>query len=183
MQDLHPPSPKARSQILNLYAIFSVSLVLSFLPHIILSMLGLVFSFVVLIACYMTRRKHADEFFTISHLTLIIRSFWAGSFIMLATAIPATLLLMKKIDNAPLEPCFRNINPDLLTSESADQFTMLQTTLKPCMEPYIHGNTEIYALTAIIAFAPGLVYIALQYSRGFRLARKSLPAPVKKAAL
>lgn len=175
---LEPPSveqdnkPDGQSSILNLYAAFGVSMVLSVLPYASAALFSLIFFFGVLVAAYVMRGNAEPESLKANHATFIIRTLWIGAFFSIITTIAATIYLMNGIDYDPFNPCAQALaDKGLVWLEQAGPMEVY-AFVTPCMESFMQTNKTLFINSVIIAAAPILLYMAYRMIKGLSRAIK-----------
>ena len=158
--------------ILNLYAAFAVSLLLSFVPSAIVAMIALIFFVGVLIAAYVLRGKADVEDLQHNHMTYIIRTIWLSGFLGIITTTAASFYMLSGIDYSPLDPCVDLIaskDPEAVAQASADDLIHLAT---PCMNAFLKTNQTLLYTSAALAGAPMILYIIYRFGYGLTRAMK-----------
>jgi len=165
-------TPKEQKSILNLYAVFGVSLILSVLPNIAAAILSLVFFVGVLIAAYAIRKKNEEHSLGENHATYIIRTLWISAFISLITTAIATGYMMNGIDYSTFEPCANTLaNKGVAWMESAGTMAVY-AVIEPCVESFIGFNKTLLMNSVIIAGGPIIIYMAYRMVKGLSRAMR-----------
>ncbi len=164
--------PENQKFILNLYAAFGVSLILSVLPSMPAAILSLVFFVGVLVAAYALRKRTEEHSLGENHATYIIRTLWISAFISLATTAIATAYMINGIDYSTFEPCANNLaNKGTAWMENAGTMEVY-AIIQPCVESFISFNKTLLMNSVIIAGGPIIIYMAYRMAKGLSRAMK-----------
>lgn len=161
-------TPEQR-QILQIYAAFGASMVLSLLPFMNAALLSLALGVAVLIYAYVLRKKHDQASLVENHMTYIIRTIWIGSFIALIVMIFGAIYLYVYLDNRPLNGCVDQI---LAAGEAILDINVLLEAISPCSEMYIQTNIKTIMISAGMIIFPTIAYFTIRYMRGLMRAIK-----------
>lgn len=181
MNGVATPGP-GKKQIMGLYILFGAGLLLSVVPTISAAFFSMVLILGVLIAAYVLRAGKAQDSLMRNHMTYVISTIWAGSFLAALTVIAAGLYLFYALDNAPLQPCIEaflhmGVGPgqEMLMLDPESLFHAFQG----CYDDYITKNFMIFAIGTVIAAGPVLLYFIIRYVRGLAglLKNRNIPKP------
>jgi uncharacterized membrane protein len=182
-QDFTPdsgPDPQ-RKTILNLYAAFAVSLVLTFVPHVIIGAVSLIFALGVLVAAYMVRRRNQPESLAANHATFIIRTIWIGSLFSVITLAIGSAIMIPRIDYASFGPCAQNMaaqGMDWAANASHNEVWMLAS---PCFDVFLRDNMQILILAGVVSILPIIIYFGYRITKGVLRASRGYRLPNPKA--
>lgn len=150
-------------------------IILSFVPNIWASLLAVFAFFGVLIAAYVIRSEADRGDLVRNHMTYIIATLWAGSFVMLLGMIASSAVLLKGLDHAPLMSCLeplvgaaQNGDVERVTAELNNVHALIQ----PCWESYWIINARTIILAAAITIGPTLAYFGWRIFRGLHLSAR-----------
>ena len=174
----HTPQPPQSPQdphrkiVLNLYAAFAVSLILSMMPHAIVALLALIFMLGVLAAAYVVRSKVEPETLAENHATYLIRTIWIGSILAAITTSIGGAIMLADIDYAPFSPC-----ADKLASQGIDfaanaTYAQVWEMSSSCFNAFINANLNMLIVAGVITILPILIYFAVRFVRGLSRAIK-----------
>ncbi len=165
-------TPKGQRTILNLYAAFGVSLILSVLPYMAAGILSLLFFVGVLVAAYAIRKKVEDHSLSENHATFIIRTMWIGAFFSLVTTAIASAYMISGIDYSQFTPCANALaSKGTAWLESAGMMEIYGVT-EPCMDRFLESNGTLLMNAMIIAGAPVIIYMTYRLAKGVSRATK-----------
>ncbi len=167
MSDIPTHPDPSQGKIMRLYVAFGLSLVLMIVPHIWAAVASLLLLLYVMIACGILRGDKDNESLAHNHGTFVLRTIWIGGLFSLITMTAASVYMLERINNAPLEPClqkFLNLSPDQVNALNVASMSGL---FEDCMHNFVlaNWNTLIYSLA--IAAGPILLYFIVRYARGF----------------
>ena len=164
--------PQGQKVILNLYAAFGVSIILSFIPMVSAALLSFVFFLGVLIAAYQYRKKSEEHSLLENHATYIIRTLWITAFLSLITTAAATAYMMRGIDYALFDSCAQALaNKGVTWMENAGMADVY-AVIEPCVEPFIRSNKTLLINAVIIAGGPLVLYMFYRLAKGVSRAIK-----------
>ncbi|MEM7650932.1 MAG: hypothetical protein AAF204_02475 [Pseudomonadota bacterium] len=164
--------PQGQKTILNLYAAFGVSLILSVLPYMAAGGLSLIFFTGVLIAAYMVRKKAQEHDFADNHTTFIIRTIWIGALFSLVTTAIASAYMLGGIDYSQFQPCADALAAKGIEWVESAGFADVYELTKPCMNNFIQSNHTLLMNAMIIAGGPILLYMTYRLAKGVTRATK-----------
>lgn len=164
--------PKGQKTILNLYAVFGVSLILSVLPSVAAAVLSMIFFIGLLVAAYHFRKKADDYGLLDNHTTFIIRTLWISAFLSLITTGIATIYMLGGVNYAPFEPCAQTIaNQGIAWLETA-QVMEIYGLIEPCLHSFLGANQTLLLNALIIAGGPIMLYMVYRLAKGVNRAMK-----------
>jgi uncharacterized membrane protein len=163
------PNPDQK-KIINLYAAFGASLLLSFVPNVTAAMLCALMGVGVLIAAYMMRKGKAEGSLMENHTTFIIRTIWIGGFFAMIASFAAGLYMFFNVDSEPMAPCLntllnQGISPDI-------GMDVLVRAFEPCLGEYTGANFQTFLISGAIVSVPTLLYFLVRFTRGLSRAVK-----------
>ena len=172
MTDEHDKHPEEQKPLLNLYAAFGVSLILSVLPYMSAAILSLVFFVGVLIGAY-AMRKNSEEFSLMeNHTTFMIRTLWIAALLSLITTGVATAYMLGGIDYSTFEPCAQTLaNKGTAWIEHAGMMAVYGV-IEPCVENFLDFNHTVLMNSLIIAGGPPILYMVYRMAKGLGRAMK-----------
>lgn len=166
-----PPAPQSphdphRATVLNLYAAFAVSLILSLMPHGILALLALIFMIGVLIAAYIVRSRVEPETLAENHATYIIRTIWIGSLLAAITTSIGGAIMLSDINYEPFMPCADRLAAQGMDFAANASFAQVWELTSPCFDAFINANLNTLIMAGAITILPVLAYFAVRFVRG-----------------
>lgn len=172
-----PPAPQSpqdphRTTVLNLYAAFAVSLILTLMPHGIIALLALVFMIGVLITAYVVRARVEPETLAENHATYIIRTIWIGSLLAAITTTIGGAILLTDIDYAPFTPCADRLAAQGMDFAANATYAQVWELSSPCFDAFINANLNTLIVAGAITILPILAYFAVRFVRGLSRAIK-----------
>lgn len=172
-----PPAPQSphdphRATVLNLYAAFAVSLILSLMPHGILALLALIFMIGVLIAAYIVRSRVEPETLAENHATYIIRTIWIGSLLAAITTSIGGAIMLSDINYEPFMPCADRLAAQGMDFAANASFAQVWELTSPCFDAFINANLNTLIMAGAITILPVLAYFAVRFVRGLSRAIK-----------
>lgn len=173
----HKPAPSKnddpeKKQILNMYAAFGISLILSLVPSGMAALVSLIFMVGVLIAAYVIRSKVEEHGLAGNHCTFMIRTIWIGSLFSLITIGLASLFMIPRIDYASFQPCAEAMaskGTEFLASATQAEIMALS---EPCLDSFMSANWNTFTIAAIFGVGPILIYFVVRFVRGLSRATK-----------
>lgn len=172
-----PPAPQSphdphRKAVLNLYAAFAVSLILSLMPHGIIALLALLFMIGVLITAYIVRARAETDTLAENHATYIIRTIWIGSLLAAITTTIGGIIMLTDIDYGPFAPCADQLAAQGMDFAANATYAQVWELASPCFDPFINANLNILIIAGSITILPILTYFAVRFVRGLSRAIK-----------
>ncbi len=174
MPDLLPPTQNDpdKQDVTNLYAAFGVGLVLSLVPHSIVTVVALVFMLGVLGSAYSKRKKSEPDSLLENHATYIIRTIWIGTLFSVITVSLAGLYMMDGIDYSAFQPCAEEFARNGASIAEQASFPAVWQATEPCYNNFINENFSLLMRSAIMAAGPIIVYFGYRYAKGLTRAMK-----------
>lgn len=166
------PADPDKKRVLNLYAAFGVSLLLTLVPSLLISFVALVFVVGVLIGAYMMRRASEVESLAENHCTYVIRTLWISALISLITLFAGSAFMLGGIDYAPFEPCANAMAQKGAEFAQNASYEEVYALAEPCMNAFIDFNMSLLMTTALITAGPVLIYLGYRYGKGLLRALK-----------
>lgn len=163
---------KEKSLVLNLYAAFGISLILTLIPLAVAGIISALFMLGVLIGAYIIRRKSEDHSLSANHCTFLIRTMWIGALFSLITTAIASAFMLPNIDYSPFQPCAEDLaarGQEFLTSATNQQ---IWDVSQPCMDAFIAENQSDLVMSALVAGGPILIYFIYRFVKGLVRAQK-----------
>ncbi len=182
----HPLAPESeadpqRKMVLNLYAAFAVSLILTLVPHAIIAIVAAVFFLGVLIAAYLIRAKAEDDSLAQNHATYIIRTIWIGSSLAVVFIGIGAAYMLPNIDYSTFQPCSNKLMSMGLEYAENATYAQVWELANPCFDLFIKDNWSILIVTGIIVILPILIYFVVRFVRGLSRAMKGYRIAKPKA--
>jgi uncharacterized membrane protein len=163
--------------LMNLYALFGVSCVLTVLPFVSAALLSLVFLLAVLVWAYGLRKRSAEGTVERTHAAFIIQTIWVSGAVAVATTVASAIYMTARIDHAPFESCALALtNKGTEWIETAG-YAEVYAVIQPCIDGFVAANMPTLILAVLIAGGPPLAYMAYRFFKGISRALKSVPAP------
>jgi uncharacterized membrane protein len=159
-------SDEGKGKVINLYAAFGISLIMSLMPYGIAAVVSFIFLIGVLIAAYAIRKKSEEHSLAENHCTYIIRTIWIGGALSVVTIAVASGLLVADLDYSPFIPCsesFAEKGQEFVNNATYEQIMHLS---QPCMNDFIAANMNGLVLAGLVGIVPILIYFAYRYVKG-----------------
>jgi len=154
---------KEQTNILSVYIVFTAAVIMNCIPSTVISTLGFILLFVILIAIYVYRARSDKDSLRYSHMAFLIKSFWVSSLLLLIGMIAAYFLG----DHSSVINAYESIfKGSYLTEEQINNI----------LSTYLHDNLTVFLLT----LGPSLLYLAYRIYRGVMLIKSNLPIPNPK---
>lgn len=164
--------PEGQKTILNLYAAFGVSVILSLLPSFSAALLSAVFFIGVLVAGYSIRGKAEHGSLVENHATFVIRTMWIAALLSLVTTGIATAYMMGRIDYFMFDPCANTLaGKGIAWMESAGVMEVY-AIIEPCVAPFLDTNKTLLMNALLIAGGPVIIYMTYRIAKGVGRAMK-----------
>lgn len=148
---------KEQQTIVQLYAVFSVSILMNFIPSTIVQIFALCLLTVILIAAYIYKAKAKLDSLMYNHTTYLIGTIWASSLLLLIGMAIATFWVYEKGDHALIESIITGMNNGILFTESE---------LTSIFSNYIQQNMTLLITATATTLGPGLIYLIYRISKG-----------------
>jgi uncharacterized membrane protein len=161
-----------RKSVVNLYAIFGVSIILSILPFASAAFLSLVFFVIVLVCAYRVRKSATEHAFGHSHAVFIIRTIWISGLFALVTTAVASAYMLSGINYAPFESCSNALVEKGVAWIEAAGMKEVYTLIQPCIHDFFNINKTLIINAVIIAGGPVLIYMGYRFYKGLNRAIK-----------
>ena len=177
----HEKEPEGQKVILNIYAAFGVSLILSVLPYMSAAILSIFFFMGVLIGAYVLRSNSETGSLQENHATYIIRTLWITAFFSLITTGIATAYMLSDVHYIPFDPCALALaNKGVAWMESASMMDVY-TIVEPCVGDFLDANKVLFLNAVLIAGAPLVIYMTYRLASGLSRATKGYRLSNSKA--
>lgn len=161
------------SQIIRAYAMMVLGFPMAFIPMPILSGVGLLLMVVGIIYTYTVKKKLATSVVGRNHVQWILRTFWIASIYFLAGAVVAWMVVAANADAVAIEQLSHALEAGTATP---DEITLMITEFQTT-------NAQLMGWSKIISFAPCLIFFALRFIKGYRLAEDYKEVPNVKTWL
>ncbi len=166
----HHPDKK---HIINLYAAFAVSILLTFVPSMIFGLIALLFFTGVLIAAYALRNKAEEGSLMENHSDYMIRTIWISAFYALVFTALGSAYMLPNIDYTPFDICAQNfvaiVDPSMTTMPSTQE---ILDQIAPCMNDFMAINHTVLTLALAISAVPVIIFLFIRLYRGLSRANK-----------
>jgi len=159
------PQSKEQKTITNIYAILTVSLLLSFLPMASAAFLASLIFIGVWIAAYMIRRKHDHASLIADHMTFIIRTIWIAGLFTLITMSAATVYILSVYDPTMMMDCEGAM-------QAGTSMADLENMVAPCYEEFLRVNMPYFIRGGLMAAIPIVIYMGYRLAKGVSRAVK-----------
>ena len=157
---------KEQKHIINLYSAFGASLLLTFVPSMMVAGIASVFMLGILIAAYIIRSRSEIGSLEQTHAIYIIRTIYIGSALMLLTIGAASAYMLPLIDHAPIMPCTNMLaDQGVAFIQNASKGELI-AYLKPCVDNFVTDNKTVFINALVIAAAPVLLYFFYRLAHG-----------------
>ncbi len=155
--------------VLRMYAAFSASLVMTFIPMAIFAGLAMVLFIGVLMAAYHLRDKAGDGGLVENHMTFIIRTIWIVSLFGVFTILAGTAYLIPLIDYAPMDPCMYKLMNAL---DMYGDLAAMEKLCEPDIRAFITANMNALITATVISGGPLVIYLVYRLAKGLSRALK-----------
>ncbi len=156
-----------QNKIVQMYAAFGVSIILTVIPHLWAAAASLIMLLYVMIAAYVYRLRRPADSLMVNHMRFITRTIWLTGFFAIFTLVAGCGYMLSYINNAALTPCldkFLNLAPEAIAFQNV---ITIQALFDNCMNTFIHDNLMTLIVSGAIAGGPILIYVAVRFARGF----------------
>lgn len=164
--------PEGQKTILNLYAAFGVSVILSVIPSFSAALLSAFFFIGVLIAGYSVRGKVEHGSLVENHATFVIRTMWIAAFLSLITTGIATTYMLGRIDYFMFDPCANALAAKGIAWVENAGMMDIYAVIEPCVAPFIDSNYILLKNALLIAGGPPVLYMVYRIAKGVGRAMK-----------
>lgn len=161
-----------KKHVLNLYAAFGVSLLVSLVPSVIVALISLAFIIGVLGAAYVLRKRAAPESLMENHALYIIRTIWIATALSLVTLAAGSAYMLPNIDYSAFGTCAAGLAQKGQDYAQTAGFMEIYVAAEPCMKPFLDMNLRLFIITALIAALPVVLYFVIRFVRGLSRAVK-----------
>lgn len=167
-------SSKAPGQktIMRLYGAFVASLVLMFVPSVIMALVALLLFCAVLVAAYVIRSKAEEDSLTENHMTFLIRTIWIVCLFSVITVTIGGLYLWTQADVSAIEACAGPITDYIMANAENVIVTEVYRLTEPCVAPLIQANVFPLMMASAVTILPLVLYLILRLTRGIGRASK-----------
>jgi hypothetical protein len=148
----------------QLYLILIVSIVLGFIPHVVIGTVSLFLFCGVQIVAYSLRRKAENGGLLDNHCTHLIRTIWVGSGIAAVTTAIGAAIMIPKLDYTPMDSCIEQTVQAAMSGVT--HIGDLELLLRPCIHSFIETNHQPLILGAVVAIAPIVLYFMARLAEG-----------------
>lgn len=158
----------------KLYAAFIGTILISFIPGLLMGAVSLLAFAVVMIAAMRMKKHNPPESLSHNHAAFILHIIFLATLISLATLVAGSWYMLSHIDYAPFAPCH-----DALAAQGNENpaFMAVYDAAQPCMDHFIQTNLRLIATSAILAAGPVLLYVGMQSLRGLSYALNGHSVP------
>lgn len=171
--DSHQSTHPDKKHIINLYAAFAVSILLTFIPSLIFGVVALLFFTGVLITAYILRGKAEDGSLMQNHSDYMIRTIWISALYAFIFTGFGSAYMLPNIDYSPFDICAQNfagiIDSSMTTMPSTQE---MMDQIMPCMNDFMTINHSVFTLALAISAIPVIIFLFIRLYRGLSRANK-----------
>jgi uncharacterized membrane protein len=172
-----------QKNILNVYALFMVSTVLSVVPNATSAALSLIFFAILMIMAYRYRNNCEEHSLQHNHMVYLVRTIWIAGLLVLATMSLAGIYIFTAITPEPFQPCAMPLLEGGMAAYESGGMEAFYALARPCMSGFLQANYIMLLLSSLIAAAPVLAYLAYRMIKGLNRAVKGYRLAEPKAWL
>lgn len=160
----HDTNPqKDKKTITNLYGMFAASIIMQFIPMMIMQGFGLVLFIVVMIAAYIYRIGKDKQTLIWNHMTYVIGTIWISSTMLaIGTAIGGYVMYMNG-DNTAFHT---------MTQQILNGVALTESQVMAVFKNYMNDNMGLLVITGIVSIGPGVAYLIYRFFKGLERAMK-----------
>ncbi|HEY8963702.1 MAG TPA: hypothetical protein VIN59_04480 [Alphaproteobacteria bacterium] len=161
------------SDIIRAYALMVLGFPLSFVPMGIVSSLGIALLICGVIYAYRLKKRLSETVVGKNHVQWILRTFWISSAYWAIGALIAWMVVSSNSDSTAIQHL-----ADAMESGAAspDEITLMITEFQTKNAPLLYWSK-------LLSFAPCVIFFALRFIKGYRLAEDYKPVPNVKTWL
>ncbi|MCB9989838.1 MAG: hypothetical protein H6867_00480 [Rhodospirillales bacterium] len=159
------PDNTEQKTVTNIYAMLTVSLLMSFVPMVSAAVLATIMFLGVMLYAYHVRSKAEPTSLATNHMSFIIRSIWIASFFALFTMSAACVYILSVYDPSAVQAC-----ADRMMSMSSEAAMM--DAMKPCMDEFMSANMAYFINGIVIGAGPIVIYFVYRLAKGLSRALK-----------
>ncbi len=161
------PQSKEQKTITNIYALFTVSLCMTFLPMMTAAVLAFLMFTGTWIAAYVLRKKHGEDSLISNHMTYIIRTMWITALFGSITTTIACVYILGVYDPSAINACAQSI-----LGTGGQDMAAMEAAVQPCMDEFLATNMAVFMKGTMIAGAPLVIYLGFRLTKGVTRAVK-----------
>jgi uncharacterized membrane protein len=159
-----------KKNILNVYALFMVSVILSVVPHATAAALSMVFFIVLMVMAYGYRKNCEQHSLQHNHMVYMVRTIWIAGLITSVTMSLAGAYIFTAIDPTAFQPCHMPLLEQGMAAYESGGMDAFYALARPCMSGFLQANYVMLLIASIIAAAPVLAYLAYRLIKGLNRA-------------
>lgn len=148
---------KEQKNIIQIYSVYLVSIICSFLPFGVISSFGSLLFIIIFIATYIYIVKANEDSLTKNHMHYILKSIWISSLLLLIGIMAAYLLG----DHSLIHQTMDSVKQGMFLTEEQINNLLMQ---------YMMNNFLVFCT----AFAPSLLYLFYRLVKGAIKAKDNL---------
>jgi uncharacterized membrane protein len=172
-----------KKNILNVYALFMVSVILSVVPTIAAAGLSLVFFAALMVMAYRYRGACEEHSLQHNHMVYMVRTIWIAGLIVLITMSLAGIYIFTSIKPDAFQPCALPLLEQGMAAYERGGMDAFYALARPCMPAFLQANYIMLLIASLIAAAPVLGYLAYRLIKGLNRAVKGYRLANPKAWL
>lgn len=166
-----------RKAVMNMYALFAVTVILMLLPYLSAALLSLAFLLVTLSLAYRLRGGADDHSFAQAHARYMVRTIWVSGLIALIGVIIASVYMLGGIQYAPFEACANELAAKGAAWAESAGYDAVYAIIEPCVPGFIETNKILLLGAVLISGGPVLIYSGYRFGRGLARAAKGYTPP------
>ena len=153
------------SQLIRAYGLLIIGFPLSFVPAGIISGLGWLLLLIGIIYAYRLKKRLADTVVGSNHVRWIIRTFWISSLYLSIAMTLQMLAVTMFADTSAIESLQQTLQSG---NPSPDQVTLM-------LAEFQKTNSSLIIGSKVLTYGPCLLFFALRFIKGYRLAEAYKP--------
>ena len=159
-----------KEHVLFLYVMFSFTFLMVFIPSLYASLVGLLLCLFLIIGLYSVKSKSEEGTLAGDHSRYLIKTFWRANLFLLYSFVLSAIYLVMFIKYQNLINCMDRIPLDSAMNMDIE---VLEQISNSCIHKFISENKLSLSISALIAFGPVVIYLAIRITRGWlRVVRK-----------
>lgn len=167
------PIEHEHKTIMNLYALFVASLMMSFIPSALFAVIAIAMFTGVMFGAYIIRKKAEENSLAGNHMTYIIRTIWIASFFALFTLAAGAAYLIPLLDYSAIDPCINKLTNMVSGSTAQISNEQLNDAMQGCYGNFIHTNLRNIIIAGGITAGPLIIYVGYRLAKGISRAHKN----------
>ena len=172
---------RVHKAVLNVYALFGVSIVLSLVPLASAALFSMIFLAAALFWAYSLKNSAEAHSFGHIHSVFIIRTIWISGFFALITTVIAGAYMLAGLNHAPFASCASALADKGVQWIETAGMNEVYSVIEPCIHGFIENNKILLINAVLIAGGPVLIYMGYRFYKGLSRAVKGYTLPENKS--